>query len=299
MERIVRVVHAVIETPDVVPEVEHYSEMLGLNVTIKDGDTTFLSTGLDHHNVVIRRGSAIRCATLGFQVSGPEDLDAFARRLSAAGVASQRKSDAQPGISDLLSFQDDCGTTIELFSSSGFSTAGFGRAGVVPNKLGHLAFHTPDIQRTVSFYRDMLGFREADWMADFFAFMRCGPDHHTVNFIQAEKPNMHHIAFELRDASHLNQACDIVVRQGKEVVWGPVRHGIGHNIAMYYRGPNGQMVELFCELDRMQDESLGFYEPRPWHEDFPQRPKVWHDIDRAAYHWGRNVPPGFATKPED
>jgi hypothetical protein len=35
------------------------------------------------------------------------------------------------------------------------------------------------------------------------------------------------------------------------------------------------VVEFFCELDQMKDEELGYFEPRPWHRDTPQRPKRW------------------------
>ena len=35
----------------------------------------------------------------------------------------------------------------------------------------------------------------------------------------------------------------------------------------------------------MNDESLGFFEPRPWHHDHPQRPKVW-ERKYAAMTWG-------------
>ena len=61
---------------------------------------------------------------------------------------------------------------------------------------------------------------------------------------------------------------------------GPGRHGCGHNIFAYHRDPDGQIVELFGELDRMQ-EDLGYFEPRMWHRDRPQVPKVW-PADPAA-----------------
>jgi hypothetical protein len=32
---------------------------------------------------------------------------------------------------------------------------------------------------------------------------------------------------------------------------------------------------MFTELDKMLDESLGYFDPRPWHRDRPQAPKVW------------------------
>ena len=59
------------------------------------------------------------------------------------------------------------------------------------------------------------------------------------------------------------------------IIWGPGRHGPGHNVYTYHRNPDDQIVEMFTELDKMLDESLGYFDPRPWHRDRPQAPKVW------------------------
>ena len=104
---------------------------------------------------------------------------------------------------------------------------------------------------------------------------------------------MHHIAFELRDWAHVHDACDHLAKHGRELIWGPGRHGIGHNIFIYHRNPDDQIVELFTELDLMKDEALGYFEPRPWHADRPQRPKVWQPGGPASNMWGGPPPPGF------
>ena len=96
---------------------------------------------------------------------------------------------------------------------------------------------------------------------------------------------MHHMAFEVKDTSQLASACDLLGRKNLEIVWGPVRHGPGHNIAVYHRNPDDQMVEFFTDLDRMYDEEGGYFEPRPWHKDRPQKPKTW-DPKQAARHVG-------------
>ena len=77
---------------------------------------------------------------------------------------------------------------------------------------------------------------------------------------------------------------------GYKQIWGPGRHGIGHNLFAYHRSPNGLITELFAELDRMNDEDLGYFEPRPWHRDRPQRPKVWAKDPNAANYWGLTPP---------
>jgi hypothetical protein len=37
-------------------------------------------------------------------------------------------------------------------------------------------------------------------------------------------------------------------------------------------------------MDLMLDEELGYFEPRPWHRDRPQRPKTWVGLPRDV--WG-------------
>jgi catechol 2,3-dioxygenase-like lactoylglutathione lyase family enzyme len=172
----------------------------------------------------------------------------------------------------------------------------------MPLKFGHIAYQCPDVQRIVKFYCDTLGFRVSDWRGDFFAFLRCSRDHHTVNFLRDAKTAIHHIAFEVRDWSDIKRASDLLAKNNIKLTWGPLRHIIGHNIAIYHKNPDGVTIEFFCELDQMHDEDLGFFEPRPWHQDRPQRPKVWGD-DTLSNWWGpmshnpdRNA--GAATKPK-
>src|SRR5205823_5770567 len=99
---------------------------------------------------------------------------------------------------------------------------------------------------------------------------------HAVNLLRSERNRrLHHTAFELRDWEHVKLACDHLAANGVGLIWGPGRHGPGHNVFTYHDDPDGNVVELFCELDTISDERLGCFDPRPWHEDDPQRPKVW------------------------
>jgi hypothetical protein len=38
-------------------------------------------------------------------------------------------------------------------------------------------------------------------------------------------------------------------------------------------------------MDLMKDEDLGYWEPRPWHEERPLRPKTWPK-DTWRSQWG-------------
>ncbi len=253
MIRVRKIAHAGFETPDLDRQVAYYADILGLTLVAKEKDAAYLASTLDHHSVVLRRGSEPRCTRIAFQIAPDADLGEFERQVAAHGIKTARQKDPEPSIPDLVSFEDPKGTIMEVF-------------------------------------RDVLGFRDSDWMADFFAFLRCGPDHHTINLVDTGKVKMHHVAFELRDWAHIQTACDFLSLNGHKLVWGPGRHGIGHNLFAYHRNPDGQIVELFAELDKIYDEELGYFEPRPWHRDRPQKPKVWAKDLSAANLWGIGPP---------
>ncbi|MEW5422957.1 VOC family protein [Amorphus sp. 3PC139-8] len=292
MIKVNRIVYAAFETPDLEGQIDHYTKIMGLTLVERDGDAAYLSASADHHTVVLRKGSDARCNALGFQLPPGTDLGDYDKQIQAHGLATERRSDAQPNIKDALIFADSKGTKIETFVEAEAANVGFQAAGISPNKLGHVAYNCTDVQGDVKFYCDVLGFKVSDWMGDFFAFLRCGPDHHTINLVQGAKTKMHHIAFELRDWSHIRDACDWLAKDRIPLVWGPVRHGIGHNISTYHRNADGQIIELFCELDRVNEE-LEIYEPRRTHQEFPQKGKVWDDIQLAANMWGTPPPDGF------
>lgn len=285
-----KISHTSYETPDLDKQTEYYTDILGLTLTAKEKDAVYLASTVDHHSVVLRKGAEAKCTSIGFQLGPDDDLDGFEKQTQKAGISTTRKKDPEPSISDMVSFADTKGTIMEVFRQPKDQHQKFTNKGVIPHKLGHVAFHVTDAKAATKFYCDVLGFRVSDWMGDFFSFLRCGPDHHTINLIETGKNKHFHTAFELRDWAHLQTACDFLSKNGYTQLWGPGRHGIGHNLFAYHRGPNGLITELFAELDQMKDESLGYFEPRPWHRDNPQRPKTWAKDPSAANLWGPMPP---------
>jgi catechol 2,3-dioxygenase-like lactoylglutathione lyase family enzyme len=285
MLQVKRAGHSTLTTPDIERQIDYFTGLVGLSLVARDRSSAVLATKSGQEAIVLERGSAVDGVRLSFQIAPESDLGEVASRLKKAGIKSERRSDITPGIGEALAFKDPKGTTLEIFSDFRFAPEDNSFTGVMPLKLGHIAYHCPDVQGTVKFYCDMLGFRVSDFRGDFFAFLRCSRDHHTVNFLRDPKSVIHHIAFEVRDWSEIKRACDMLARHNIHLTWGPIRHIIGHNIAIYHKSPDGVTIEFFCEMDQMHDEELGFFEPRPWHQDRPQRPKVWGD-DTLSNWWG-------------
>jgi catechol 2,3-dioxygenase-like lactoylglutathione lyase family enzyme len=290
-----RVGHATFETPDLEKAIAYYTDVNGLVLSGREKGRAFLASKTGLLSIVLDQGGAAALKRLAFEVSPNADFSEMARQLSSAGVRSELQTDTVPGIGKVLAFDDPAGTRIELFSQWTYLGSHHQVHGAGPLKFGHIARVVDDPKTMAEFYCTVLGFKVSDWIADYFVFLRCNPDHHTVNFIRGQKVGMHHIAFELKDFAHIQNACELLALRKISINWGPVRHGPGHNVAIYHRNADDQNVEFYIELDQMKDEELGYYDPRPWHHDTPQRPKIWDpkETPNIGNLWGPPPTPDF------
>ena len=286
--------HVTFETPDLEHQISHYTQVVGLTVATKEKERAILATHLGDEVVVLQHGPVQRCTALSLHVNAATDFSAASKILGEEGIKSERRSDVTPSMANALVFNDPNGTRVELFSDVKRLPRTAPAHEAAPIKLGHIAFMVRDAKQMVDFYTSMLGFRVSDWAGDFFAFLRCGPDHHTINFLRGDEQRMHHYAFELKDWAHVQRACDHLGEKDVQIVWGPGRHGIGHNIFIYHFDPDHRVVEYYTELDQMKNEAAGHFEPRPWHKDHPQRPKIWTDFKAARLTWGPPPTPEYA-----
>ena len=280
-----RLGHATLWTPDLERMIDYYTEVIGLQLIEREPTRAFLATREGLEAICLERGDHAELARIAFQVAPGSDLAELAKSLQQTGIEAERRKGISPGVADCIAFTDPKGTLVEVFADYTFAKRERKQQGIMPFKLGHVAYRCHDVAKVVSFYEAHLGFRTSDWRGDTFAFMRCGVDHHTVNFVVDEEQKLHHIAFEVKDWGEIHRAAEHLARHDIRLVWGPGRHIIGHNIAIYHRNADQVRVEFFTEMDQMMDETLGYFDPRPWHQDTPQRPKVWGKETLRNY-WG-------------
>jgi catechol 2,3-dioxygenase-like lactoylglutathione lyase family enzyme len=285
MINVCRLGHATFTTPDLERQFDYWTHVIGLQSIEKTPERAVLATRFGHEVIVLEKGDRAWMTQIALQVAPDTDLDELARILQKEGVKCEKRTSITPGVRDALAFYDPKGTLLEIYANYTFAPDTGVREGIMPLKLGHIAWRVKDPQKLSKFYCDILGFRVADWIGDHFSFLRCGVDHHVMNFARYEDERLHHFAFEVADSPSLNRSCDFLADHKIQLVWGPIRHLVGHNLAAYHRNPDDHRVELYCEMDLMKDEALGYFEPRPWHQDRPQYPKVWPK-DTWRSHWG-------------
>jgi len=284
MIKVKRLRHVSFASPNVEAQLDYYQSIIGLAVIGRDDRRIILGTDSDELTLVLEHGAASRLTAIAYEVAPGLDLSDLQTSLASLDIKSEVRSDTAPGIPKTLVFDDPDGLQIELFSRWDFCKPVEPVRGLAVAKLGHVALYTPDPERAAKFFERVLGFRVSDRIEENFVFLRCGPEHHAMNFARGTEARIHHLAFELRDASHMHQACDLLGRNKFQILWGPVRHGPGHNVAVYHHNPDRYLIELYYSMDLMLDEELGYFEPRPWHRDRPQRPKTWVGLPRDV--WG-------------
>ena len=274
MPSVFRLAYVDLGTPSLDEARAYYDGVLGATTVEEAGDAAYLSLGLDHHNLALRRADRAGLAAIGLQVGPGVALADLERRIGEMGLGVERQSDARPAVATLLEVTGLGGHIFHLLPDMAATAPGFSNRGIDPVRLGHVAILTTDAAAVLGFLTDGLGFSTTDWFEDFVTFVTCNRDHHVLNVIQAPFATMHHLAFQLDGREHQFRAADLLARGGTPTLWGPARHTAGHNLASYHHGADGALIELYSDMDVFVPE-LGYCEPRPWHGDLPQVPKRW------------------------
>jgi len=157
-----RLGHVTLTTPDMDRQIAYFTDVVGLTVIERGKDRAFLACKLGLEAVALEPGPGNAMSRLAFQVDPDSDLNDVARALTADGVKCERRSGISPGIADAVVFTDPKGSLVEIFSGYKFAKDDGRTAGVMPLKLGHVAYRVDDVQKTVKFYCDVLGFRVSD-----------------------------------------------------------------------------------------------------------------------------------------
>jgi catechol 2,3-dioxygenase len=154
------------------------------------------------------------------------------------------------------------------------------------NKIGHVVLRARDLQRSVDFYAKVLGMKVSDtydetMMPGRMVFLRFNPDHHGIALVggmagQAEKREMHHMAFEVGTLDEVFAAREHL-RAHKVPIVFEGRRRAGVQIAVEFLDPDGHHLEIYWGLDQVGED--GRVRPREeWHEAHTLEEAVAHPV---------------------
>lgn len=251
--------HVGIQTTDLDASVWDATQLLGLRVTERAGDAVYLAAGEVHHELVYRESDVNGVDSLGLVARDGDALKTIRRRVQDENLEVLSELPRTAGVEDGFSFVGPEGWVFEITIGRQADVAA--QKGFGPDRYGHLNFHPRNTRSMMEFLRRVLDFRLSDVIGDDYAyFMRCNPDHHGIALLPG-KGTFHHHAWQTQSVADLAKLGDRLNKVGRDLIWGPVRHGAGHNIAAYYVEHSGAVVELYTDLEQIYDDNR---EPIVW-----------------------------------
>lgn len=130
-------------------------------------------------------------------------------------------------------------------------------------RLGHAVVRVRSLERSLPFYREVLGLREVARHGEDMAFLSFGDSHHDLALLQVGEAaakadpravGLHHLAFKVGDGlAALRDWRDRLQAMGVAIL-GQSDHRVSQSL--YLRDPDGILLELYVDAD-----------PALWRED--------------------------------
>lgn len=131
-----------------------------------------------------------------------------------------------------------------------------------PTKLAHVVLRTNNFANMVEYYKTFLG-AEVIYKNDFLAFLTYDEEHHRLAIAEVpgtkgkvvESSGLEHIAFSFASLQDLL----LTYRQRKAKGISPLWHvNHGPTTSIYYRDPDGNMIEIQVDNFESPDEATDF-----------------------------------------
>ena len=158
MPNVFRLAYVDLATASLDDALDYYGKVIGATPIESGGNDAYLSLGLDHHNIALHAAPTPGLRAIVLQIGHDVSLEALARQVRGLGLSPEVKTDSRPGVATLLEVPEVAGHTFHLFAAMDAPAPGFGAAGIVPNRIGHLAVLTPKADELLTFLTDSLGF---------------------------------------------------------------------------------------------------------------------------------------------
>src|SRR5260370_1287607 len=181
-------------------------------------------------------------------------------------------------------------------------------------KIGYAGFNTTHMEAMLAYYTEVIGFTLKERGGDGAACLSNALDHHSIALYPSSESGLRHIGFQIHSGQSLQEVSAQLRDRGIQVdTQTDAQPGISALLQLH--DPEGNTVQLYAIMQPARQNFRGsgivpqklghlamavhdvqrtaeFYQNilgfrvSDWHEDFPQRPKVWKDSPQAVNHWG-------------
>jgi 2,3-dihydroxybiphenyl 1,2-dioxygenase len=257
MARAVGLGYLIVDATDLDSWKEFASDLLGLQVDSFTPERLVLRMDEASYRLDIRKADSDRVNAIGWEVRGPEELDALAAKLEEHGYAVKRRDPdavAERQVSGLVEFDDPDGQRVELFYGlqqhrERFVSPTGARFVTGAGGLGHLFQMVSDREKYDALYLKVLGFKLSDYIdfkpGVYATFTHANPRHHSYAYAQVPDVPSHimHGMFEVEELDIVGRAWDKVQAGAAPIAATFGKHTNDEMISFYVQSPSGFQIE--------------------------------------------------------
>jgi biphenyl-2,3-diol 1,2-dioxygenase len=238
------------------------TDVIGLELVPGDDRNTFYLRMDDyHHRLEVRNDGNDDLEVIGWQVPDSKTLHAVAQQLEDAGVrvpAATRDECDNRRVVEMFKCTDPSGIPTEVFYGQPINQKSFKPSRAINGfkagdlGLGHMVVYQRNLEESIRFYRDLLGFRISDYSdlptpvgKQSMVFFHCNPRHHSIAFVETPPlpKNINHIMLELNSLDDVGVARDICSRKDVPIAVDMGKHMNDHMVSFYMKNPSAWNFE--------------------------------------------------------
>lgn len=244
---------------------KHYTDVVGLRVTDRQGDKIYLQAmeNQDHHCLILNPSDRACLDHFAFKVNDPNDLEEAESACVAWGLKTRFVEAGEiKGVGKSLAITLDSGQQLHLYyqiDKIGYAqgmenpspAVPDGRKGGKVSHLDHILINSEHPQATADFFIEVLDFSNSENIlgpdgSPLALFLSCGHTMHDVAIGGGPNNAFHHMAFAVDNRSDVIEGVDILMENHTPTLeYGLSRHGISGVTTVYYHDPSGIRNEFY------------------------------------------------------
>ncbi len=305
MRDIAHLGHVELLTPKPVESLWYFTELLGMAVAHREGQSVYLRGYGDYATTTLKltEAHAAGVGHVAWRAISPAALERRARAIEDAGLGIGW-SNGDFGHGRCYRFHDPEGHVMEVYYEEQKYQAPeelrstlmnmpmkYPGRGVGVRRTDHLALLCKDVAANRGFMEDVLGaqlreqIRIENGAVELGSWMSTTAVHHEIAYVidrAGGDARLHHFSLSVDNRDDVLRAADIFMENGIFIEAGPSRHNNSQAFYIYSYEPGGNRIEVYTS---------GFYVFAP---DF--EPIIWDEKTRGGgVYWGAALPESFMT----
>ena len=274
---VMRIGHASLRVMDMQAAIKHYTEVIGMKVTMEDkAGNVYLKCWdeWDRYSIILSPSDRAGLNHVAYKVEKDSDLDTLKAKIEAAGIkVTDLPEGSLPATGRMIQFNMPSGHEMRLYAMKEYVGTDVGTTNPDPwpddmhgagaHWLDHcllICEFNPEtgvnkVEENTRFFIDVLDFYQTEKIVVgpggafmLGSFVACTTRPHDIAFVGGPTPGLHHVSFFLDSWHDVLKAGDIMGKKKVKIDVAPTRHGITRGETIYFFDPSGNRNETFAGL---------------------------------------------------